>query len=460
MLLYLVLAVLGLLAVIAFPGFTPGAPSLLERFRFVLANLGSEVGALTLAAADAVLKEDYKGPVVDQLNNANVMLAQVERNSEDFVGRRFVMALHVGRNSGVGARAEGGTLPTAGSQQYDNTFGPVRSMYARIQLTGQTIEAMSKDRGSFIRALRPEMEGATNDAKRDYCRQLWGTSNGRICGVNTVNSATLTPPGIRQDQLRHLDEGFLVDIGTAADPDSLASGRQVTAVDYDAGSFTISGAAVNVTAGTHFVSRHGAGGASDNSGNPGDGQIELTGLQTMVDDTATLHTLAPSTESRWKSRVDDNGGTLRAISENLVTKNVMRTEITSGKMTDLVVGSDGVFRSYGNLLTSLKRFTETIDLKGGYSALSTTAVGSGRSPKANKLALTWDRDCPANHLFGLRTDDFTFYELLDWEWMDKHGATLVQVGDTDAYSATLKKYGDFACKRRNSQWVIKDITES
>ena len=159
--------------------------------------------------------------------------------------------------------------------------------------------------------------------------------------------------------------------------------------------------------------------------------------------------VAPSTESRWKSRVDDNGGTLRAISENLVTKNVMRTEITSGKMTDLVVGSDGVFRSYGNLLTSLKRFTETIDLKGGYSALSTTAVGSGRSPKANKLALTWDRDCPDNHLFGLRTDDFRFYELLDWEWMDKHGATLVQVGDTDAYSATLKKYGDFACKRRN-----------
>lgn len=456
----LLLAVVALLALIAYPGLKAGGPTLLERARYVFSNLAVDTGALTLAAADAVLKEDYRGPVVDQLNNGNVMLAQVERNSEDFVGRRFVMALHVGRNSGVGARPEGGTLPTAGSQQYDNTFGPVRSMYARIQLSGQTIEAMSKDRGSFIRALRPEMEGATNDGKRDYCRQLWGTSNGRICGVDTVNSTTLTPPGIRQDQLRHLDEGFLIDIGTAADPDSLASGRSVTSVDYDAGSFVISGAAVNVTAGTHFVSRHGAGGASDNSGNPSDGQIELTGLQTMVSKTATLHTLSPSTEPRWKSRVDSNSGTLRAISENLVTKQVMRTEIESGQQTELLIGSDGVFRSYSNLLTSLKRFTESIELKGGYSAVSTTSVGSGRNPKANKLALTWDRDCPDNTLWGLRTADFTFYELLDWEWMDKHGAILVQVGDTDAYSATLKKYGDFACKRRNSQWKIEDITES
>lgn len=457
MILTLLLFVLALLALIVYPG---TSIPLSERLRHLAFTLRSDTGALTLAAADAVLKEDYKAPVVDQLNNGNVLLAQVERNSEDFVGRRFVMALHVGRNSGVGARPEGGTLPTAGSQQYDNTFGPVRSMYARIQLSGQTIEAMKKDRGSFIRALRPEMEGATRDAKRDYCRQLWGTSNGRICGVNTVNSTTLTPPGIRQDQLRHLDEGFLIDIGTAASPDSIASGRSVTSVDYDAGSFVISGAAVNVTAGTHFVSRHGAGGASDNSGNPGDGQIELTGLQTMVSDTATLHTLAVATEPRWKSRVDDNSGTDRAISENLVTKQVMRTEIESGQMTELLIGSDGVFRSYANLLTTLKRFTDTIDLKGGYSAVSTTAVGSGRNASAKKLALTWDRDCPDKHLFGLRMSDFTFYELLDWEWMDKHGAVLVQVGDTDAYSATLKKYGDFACRRRNSQWLIKDITES
>lgn len=414
---------------------------------------------LTLTAADAVLKEDYHGPVVEQLNNANILLSQTETNTEDLVGRRFVTPLHLSRNSGVGARPEGGTLPAAGNQGYVDVFGPVRSMYARIQLTGQVIEAMAKDRGSFIRALDSEIDGAVNDAKRDYCRAMWGTSDGKLCGVNTVNSTTLTPVGIRDDQLRALEEGFLIDIGTTAAPASLASGRSVVSVDYTARSFVISGAAVNVTAGTHFVSRNGAGGTSSNSGNPNDGQNELTGIQTMVDDTATLHTLSPSTQPRWKSKVDANGGVNRAISENLVNKLTMQTEITSGKVVDLLVGSDGVFRSYANLLTSLKRFMGDIELKGGY-----TAVSVGHTPQKGKsgksLGLTWDRDCPNNRLYGLSMSEFQFMQLLDWEWMDKHGAVLVQVTDVDGYTATLKKYGEFVLRRRNSQFVIKDVTEA
>lgn len=414
---------------------------------------------LTLTAADAVLKEDYHGPVAEQLNNGNIMLAQVDRNSEDIVGRRFVTPLHIGRNAGVGARAEAATLPTAGNQRYVDVFGPVRSMYARIQLTGQVIEAMAKDRGAFVRALSSEMDGATDDAKRDYCRQIWGTSNGVISGVNTVTSTTLTPPGIRQDQLRALDEGFLIDIGTLANPTVIAAGRSVSSVNYTAGSFVISGAAVNVTAGTHFVFRAGGGGASNNSGNPNDGQVELTGLQTMISDTAVLHTVDPAVQGKWKANVDANGGTLRAISENLVNKIIMSTEIQSGKVVDLLIGSDGVFRSYSNLLVGLKRFMDEILLKGGYSG-----VKIGHTPQKGSSgvtqALTWDRDCPSNSLYGLNTSDFVFMELLDWEWMDKHGATLVQVTDTDAYTATLKKYGEFVCRRRNSQFVIKDITEA
>lgn len=429
------------------------------RLRFILA--GSDTGALDLAAADAVLKDDYKGPVVDQLNNANVMLAIVESNTEDIVGRRFVQPLHVGRNSGVGARAENETLPAAGNQQYEDVFGPVRSMYARIQLSGQTIAAMRKDRGSFIRALDPEMQGATEDATRDYCRQVWGTSDGKICGVNTVNSTTLTPANIRQDQLRHLDEGFLVDIGTAADPDSLASGRSIVSVDYDAGSFVISGAAVNVTAGTHFVSRAGAGGASSQSGNPGDGQRELTGLQTHVSASLTDHTLAVATEPRWAaSEYTNSGNGNRAISENLVTKALMRTSIKSGGFVNLLISGDGVFRAYGEHLLTLKRTMNEIDLPGGYTGLSHAAVGQGRNKKGSKQALCWDQDCPDNRLYGLTTSDFTMFVMQDWEWMDKAGATLVQVADTDAYSATLKKYAEFACKRRNSQFVITELAEA
>lgn len=418
--------------------------------------------ALNLAAADAVLKEDYKGPITDLLNNGNVLLAQVERNDEDIVGRRFVAPLHVGRNSGVGARPEGGTLPAAGNQQYVDALGPVRYMYARIQLTGPVIAAMSKDRGSFIRAVKPEMEGAVDDGKRDYCRQLWGESNGRIatCGVTAGSATVVLAAATRPDQLRHLEEGFKVDIGTLASPTSVASAREVTAVDYVNKTITISGAVVN-TAGTDFVFRAGAGGASDNSGNPGDGQIELTGVQTMVDDTAILHTVNPSTVPKWKAGVWSNSGTNRAISENLVNQAIMGQEIASGRVVDLLIASDGVFRSYTNLLTSLKRFQDTVALKGGYAGTTISAQMMGRG--GNKtLSLTWDRDCPNYRLYGLWTAGFTFYELEDWDWIDpnNNGGVLTQVPDEDAYEATLKKYGEFVCRHRRSNFVIKDITEA
>lgn len=419
--------------------------------------------ALTFATADAVLKEDYHGPVQDQLNNSNILLAQVEKNTEDFVGRRFITPLHVSRNTGVGARLENTTLPTAGNQGYRDILGPVRSMYCRIQLTGQTIEAMKNDRGSFIRALSPEMSGATDDGARDYCRQLWGTSNGQIavCGTTTASTTVQLAATTPVSAILQLMDGFPVDIGTSASaPTAVASARNVTDGDTVNKTIVISGAAVT-TSSSHQVYRSGAAGASSNSGSPGDGQAELTGLQTMISATTTLHTLAVATEPRWKANVYANSGTARSISENLVTTAVMDSNVKSGRTIKLMLSSPGAFRSYTNLLTSLKRLMNTTELKGGYSAVGISTVGAGNGKGGiNGLALQWDRDCPDKSIYGLDTDSFKMFTLLDWEWMDKAGAILVQVPDTDAYSATLKKYAEFVCQRRNSNFVIQDITES
>lgn len=414
----------------------------------------------TLAAADAVLKEDYHGPIAEQLNNGNIMLATVGRNTDDIVGRRFVTPIHVSRNSGVGARGEKATLPSAGNQGYVDIIGPVRYNYARIELSGPVIAASSKSRGAFISLLDAEVNGATTDGKRDVCRQVWGESNGRIatCGTTTTSTTVVLATTTREDQYRWLEEGFLIDIGTVATPTSIASARAVTSVDRANHQIVISGAAVSTTSAA-FLFRSGAGGASSNSGNPGDGQIEWTGLQTMVDDTAVLHTVNPSTYPQWKAIVDSNSGTNRAISENLVNKNAMSTEVKSGQVVNLLVGSDGTFRSYANLLVSLKRFTDSVDLGGGY-----TGVNVGLTPQkgtaGSSMALTWDRDCPSNRLYGLSTDAFKLMVLEDWSWIPGTNGNLLQVTDQDDYTATMRHYGELVCTRRNANFVIKDITES
>ena len=76
-----------------------------------------------LASADAILKDVYEGPVIEQLNYKTYMIDQIERESQfqmDATGRNAILAAHVGRNRGRGARADGGVLPTAGLQKWQN----------------------------------------------------------------------------------------------------------------------------------------------------------------------------------------------------------------------------------------------------------------------------------------------------------------------------------------------------
>ncbi len=398
--------------------------------------------AQSLANADAALKEFYLPPVREQLNNANVLDAIVSKNTEDFEGRRAVLSLHVTRNSGVGARAENGTLPTAGQQGYAEERVPVYYNYGRIQLSGPVIKAMKSDKGSFVRAVESEMKGLKDDLPRDYNRQRWGTSNGVIATAGDTSSSTtvvlLTPSAA---QLRQLEVGSLVDIGTVAAPTSIASARAVESVDTSAGTIVISGSAVSTTSGTHFLFRSGAGGAIG-----GVGQKEITGIQSIVAASGTLFNVNPSTYPVWKSYVNSNSGTLRAPSDSLFEEALDNINIQSGLDPNVIITTNGIHRSYANSLKSQKRFANTIDLKGGFKALE---VSSGREA----VGLTWDRDAVAQKAYFLNTSHLTDYIEADWQWMEEDGAVLSRVPNTDAYEATMFRYSEQATDRRSAHGV-------
>ena len=416
----------------------------------------------TLSTVDAILKDDYK-EYLDNLNEANFILSQVETRKDTVQGRIARHAVHLGRSSGVGARAEGGTLPTAANQSYATVPVPVRYVYGRIQLSGPTIKQAVTDRGAFIDALDAEMEGIKKDAMKDVNRQLWGTSNGVIAQCGTTSSATtvVLASTTGSTALRQLffDGGMVVDIGTVASPTTVASARTITSVDETNKTIAISGAAVT-TSSSHFVFRSGAGGASSNTGQPGDGQVELTGLQTIVDDTAILHTINPSSQPKWKSYVNSNSGTNRSITETLITGSIMKTLTNSGKKPSLLVSAEGVNLAISNLLLSLKRNMEQTQLKGGYAGIQFYSPSvSGKGDEA-PTALYADFDCPNNRLYGINPDVLVYHQVGDgFQFMDLDGAVMNRKPDVDAYEATLYAYGELACKQRNAHFVIKDITE-
>lgn len=404
--------------------------------------------ALTMTTADAALKEDYQPSIREQLNNEIMMLAQIESRSNDVEGRRAVLSLHVTRNSGIGARPEGGTLPTAGNQGYAEERVSLKSNYGRIQLNGQVIRAMKSDAGSFTRAVESETRGVVQDLKRDVNRQVFNDSNGTIAQCASVSSATITlAADTPTSALRQLEVGALIDVGTVASPTDHGSALVVASVDPSVPSVTFT---TNPTAGvgsSDYLFRAGAGTAVDGT------TSELTGLRAIVAASGALFNIDPSTYPVWKSTVNGNSGTNRAATDNLFEQVIDAIWLESGEAPNFIVTSPGVRRNFAAQLKAQKRFADTVDLKGGFKALTVDAGNTS-------LPIAVDRDCPDNTAFVVNLDCIKQHQSSDWEFMDEDGSVLNRVSNADAYEATLFKYHELTTDRRNVHGLIEDLLES
>ena len=406
---------------------------------------------LTRSTADAVLKEFYLPGIRSILNNQVFLLSQVETNSEDIEGRRAVLAIQTGRNQGIGARAEMGTLPDAGHQGYSEERVSLKYNYGRIQLSGPVIRSMGSDRGSFTRAIQSETQGVTRDLRNDVNRQLYAGGTGAIVALSASaagNTATVNGP--TATQLRQLQVGMYVDIGTPANPTASASNRMITSINTVAGTFVFNGAAAAITL-NDIVTRTGSGGT-------GAAQKEITGLAAQVAATGALWNIDPTNVPDWKSYVDDPGSD-RAVTEEMFIKASQEVNVNSGEEIDLWVTSAGVQRAYAKLLTGLRRFNDPVELRGGYKGLDLSNINQGNTG-SNSQAMVFDKDCQTKTAWGLTTRRFQWYKMSDWEFMEEDGAVLSRVPNTDAYEGTLFLYSEFATDGRNAHAKIGSLTEA
>lgn len=415
----------------------------------------------TTTQVDAILRDDYKD-LWENLNNASFILAQVTTKKDTVQGRIARHAIHTGRSGGIGARAEGDTLPTADQQRYATVPVPVRWNTGRIQLTKQLMSMAKGEPGAFADAMESEMNGIKNDAMRDVNRQLWGTSNGVIatCGTTTTSATIQLLATTSLAQMRAFYVGRVVDVGTVALPTTIASARTISAVDITNKTITVSGATMSTVTSTHFIFNSGSGGASDNTGNVNDGQRETTGLQHIVDDSGILHTVNPTTSPIWKSQEYGNSGTNRALGETMIDYAVMFNQIESGHSVDCLVSNAGVFISAKAILSTYQRNIDTTEFKGGFQGIKWATPGiSGMDGK--ELAWYADFDCPGNSIFGLNTSDGLVCHQIEegWQWLDDDGAILSRVANQLAFEATLYTSLELACVQRNAHFKITDLTE-
>ena len=411
----------------------------------------------TTTTLDAALKEYYLPPAREQLNNENMMLAQIERSTQHVEGRRAVLSLHVSRNTGIGARAEGEALPTAGSQGYAEQRVSLAYNYLRIKVSGQAMKATVNDSGSFVRALSSEMTQGVNDLRRDINRQVFGDGNNAVAQCKNHSGQVVTlADNTTATQMNQITVGAIFDIGTTTDHDAKGDAVVVASVDKSARAVTFTGTLGASIGATHFLFRGDAkldadGSASDAA--DGVGTKELIGLQRIIGASgSTLHNV---TSEIWGSTINENSGTNRAATDTLFEKVIDDIDIESGKSPNLCVTTKGVRRNYAAQLKSMKRFNDgaSLTLKGGFKALT---IDCGDV----SLPLVADRDCPVNKAFLINTSHIVQHEMSDWEWADYDGAILRNTSGYDQFEAYMFKYHQLCTDQRNTHGLIKDLSES
>tara|TARA_Y100001938_G_C8044896_1_gene408277 strand:- start:55 stop:1371 length:1317 start_codon:yes stop_codon:yes gene_type:complete len=126
----------------------------------------SEVTPVTIGHLDSILKDFYIGPLQEQLNNEVMVLEMFEKAKISWAGKRGVVPVHIGRNTGVAFKAENVAIPNAGSQDTKRLTFSAAYLYGRFEVTGPAIAAAAKGgTASFIGALELEMDKLKEDIR-------------------------------------------------------------------------------------------------------------------------------------------------------------------------------------------------------------------------------------------------------------------------------------------------------
>jgi hypothetical protein len=397
----------------------------------------------TLATVAAICKEIYEPRVRKQLNDEAKTLKRIQKSSdgvESNVGGRYVtFPIQTRRNSGIGARNELEALPAAGQQGYTSARVGLKYLYGRINLSGPTIKLVDTNAQAFASALDREVNGIKTDLVKDQNRQVYGDGSGAV-GVLVTAAASNTQTVLNSQYLQLGEQIDIIDGTTLGNPNPTvkASNRQITAINVATNQFTFDGATQAVVNGDIVV-------------RTGNVNREWTGLAKIVNNTGTLYNIDPTVEGTWKAEVDSNAGVNRALSEGLMILMADRVYTNGGKTT-AIYANLGVRRAYFNLLSQQRMYTGTKDFGGGFTGLSFT-TDNGDIP------FFTDVDAPPNTLYFLNEDEFTLFREEDWSFADMDGNMWQRVIGFDAYEAFLYQYSELGCHRRNSQGVIKDITE-
>jgi hypothetical protein len=398
----------------------------------------------TMTTVTNILKEVYEDKIRDQLQSETKTLKRVESTSEGITsevgGKYVVFPITTRRNHGIGARQENEVLPEPRSRAYASARVSLAYLYGAASLTGQVMELAQSNFQAFASALDQELNGLKETLRKDQNRQIYGTSDGVMATVTADGVNTITV-----DTIQYLELGMIIDIWQNTFGAVRAATRMITAINTTTKVVTYDGADASASVvATDVVTRSGSQ------------QRETVGLKQIVNNAGVLYNVDPAVEPVWKSVVNNNAGVARALSEGLMTKLVDDVRTNGGDVT-VIFTTLGVRRSYANLLTQQRRYTNTTEFTGGFKGLAfTTDEGD--------IPVVADVDCQAQRMYFVNEKQLKWYRESPWSFMDRDGSPwqriITSAGAFDAYQTMMYQYCQLGTHRRNSHGLLDDVAEA
>lgn len=155
----------------------------------------------TMTTASAILKRFYTKKITESLNNESLIADLVEESPYAWQGSQINAPVHLTRNTGIAFIGEGGNLPAAGSQGFQDLVITTSELAATFQVSTRAMKAASgAGAGAFAGILDTEMTRIKDDVKQIndqaylFGGRCKGLLNEHIATAATAGSSTVAVP--------------------------------------------------------------------------------------------------------------------------------------------------------------------------------------------------------------------------------------------------------------------------
>lgn len=414
----------------------------------------------------AILKETYTPRAVEKLTAAAAkfsLWALLDKKERKLVkgafGKQFVIPMHVNDTEAVGAsiataETKSGTTSQGGEVEYKAFAVTPNKFYGSAKVDGaDALMADGNDDGSFIDAMKTEMDSVMRSMARRFAIAAHGAGYGEVGKIKAGSSVTTTTIVVRKADRRKFRKGMDLVAGlTLTGALRSATSRRITNIASD-GTLTLSGdpSALSWTAGDWLF----AADTVDTVNNPKN-RTTFTGLAAYNPVTAptsptTLHGV--DIGSDWRL-----GGMRTSMNDGYA-------DILEG-LQALLIEMDAEGEQPTHAVCNTEIWTKIVALLPDQTVYK-TGVGEGnvgfdtvklRGP-SGVVELVSDPTCDYGEVRVFNTAH------LFWAYsgpalihiIDEDGNTFRKVASQDAFTVQLRSLIALCCDKPNSLGVLTDI---